>query len=185
VTFDIVGYCFSIPAWFLRLAVVIQVIRPKALQRHMRPPDVVPGLEFGNPRIRNDTVDMGAYEFWPILVVQIDIKPGSYPNAINLGSYGLVPVAILSSSEFDATTVDPDTVELAGAEVAVRGKSNKYMAHAEDVNGDGLVDLLLQVATQNLDPDSFQDGSAVLTGRTYDGVSIEGEDEITIVPLDP
>ena len=56
--------------------------------------------------------------------------------------------------------VDPDTVELAGAGVEVRGKSNKYMAHEEDVDGDELVDLVVQVATENLDPGSFQDGYA-------------------------
>ncbi|MHC4646199.1 MAG: right-handed parallel beta-helix repeat-containing protein [Planctomycetota bacterium] len=117
-----------------------------------------------------------------VLVVDIDIKPGSYPNAINLGSHGLVPVAILSSAEFDATTVDPETVELAGAGVAVRGKSNKYMAQQEDVNGDGLVDLINHVATENLDPNSLQDGYAVLIGTTFGGEEITGTDEITIVP---
>ena len=114
--------------------------------------------------------------------VSIDIKPGSYPNAINLGSHGLIPVAILSDEQFDATTVDPDTVELAGAGVEVRGKGNKYMAHEEDVDGDGLVDLVVQVATENLAPGSFQDGYAILTGETFDGQLIEGMDEITIVP---
>jgi parallel beta-helix repeat protein len=117
-----------------------------------------------------------------VLVVAIDIKPGSYPNAINLGSHGLVPVAILSSAEFDATTVDPETVELAGAGVAVRGKSNKYMAQQEDVNGDGLVDLINHVATENLDPAALQDGYAVLIGTTFGGEEITGTDEITIVP---
>ncbi|MHC4617311.1 MAG: right-handed parallel beta-helix repeat-containing protein [Planctomycetota bacterium] len=117
-----------------------------------------------------------------MLVVDIDIKPGSYPNAINLDSHGLIPVAILSSTEFDATTVDPETVELAGAGVAVRGKSNKYMAQQEDVNGDGLVDLVNHVATENLDPDSLQDGYAVLTATTFGGQEITGKDEITIVP---
>ena len=39
--------------------------------------------------------------------VTIDIKPGSDPNSINLGSAGVIPVAILSSEAFDATTVDP------------------------------------------------------------------------------
>ena len=118
--------------------------------------------------------------------VEIDIKPGDYPNAINLGLHGLVPVAILSDENFDATTVNPDTIELAGSnvEVKVKGKSNKYMAHAEDVNGDGLVDLLVQVATANLDPSSLQDGWAVLTAETFDGRLIEGSDEITIVPLE-
>jgi len=117
-----------------------------------------------------------------VLLVDIDIKPGSYPNAINLDSHGLIPVAILSSEDFDATTVDPETVELAGAGVAVRGKSNKYMAQLEDVNADGLVDLINHVATENLDPNSLQDGYAVLIGVTYDGQEITGKDEITIVP---
>jgi len=140
----------------------------------------------GNPRIVGAAVDMGAYEWQgpKVIAVAIDIKPGSYPNAINLGSYGLIPVAILSDEEFDATTVDPQTVELAGAGVGVRGKGNKYMAHKEDVNADGLIDLVVQVATENLDPDSLQDGFAILSGKTFDGVPIEGKDEITIVPAE-
>ncbi len=113
--------------------------------------------------------------------VTIDIKPGTDPNEINLGSKGVIPVAILSSACFNATTVDPDTVGLAGAEVAVRGKSNRSMAHEKDVNGDGLIDLVVQVETENLDPDSFQAGLAILTGETYGGVAIEGSDYIIIV----
>ena len=118
----------------------------------------------------------------PELTVAIDIRPGSHPNSINLGSNGLIPVAILSSEEFDATTVDPETVELAGSGVAVRGKGNKYVAHEEDVNQDDLLDLVVHVETENLDPDSFQDGYATVTGATYDGKDIEGSDEIVIVP---
>ena len=129
-------------------------------------------------------IDSDNKDNYPLIIVNvaIDIKPGSYPNAINLGSHGLIPVAILSSDQFDATTVDPETVELAGAGVAVRGKSNKYMAHKEDVNADGLVDLVVQVATENLDPESLQDGFAILTGKMFDGLPIEGKDQITIVP---
>ena len=104
--------------------------------------------------------------------VGIDIKPGSDPNSINLGSNGVVPVAILSSAEFDATTVDPGTVELAGAGVAVKGKGDKLHASVEDVNGDGLNDLSLKISTQNFVPESFQNGSAILTGVTFGGDSI-------------
>src|SRR5206468_53129 len=53
--------------------------------------------------------------------VLIDIKPGSYPNSINLGSGGTVPVAIISTPTFDASTVIPTTITLAGATVKFRG----------------------------------------------------------------
>ena len=83
---------------------------------------------------------------------------------------------------FDATTVDPETATLAGSGVAVRGKGSKYLAHIDDVNNDGLLDLVCQVETENLDPGTFQDGFAVFTGSTYDGQGIAGWDEIMIVP---
>jgi hypothetical protein len=118
----------------------------------------------------------------PVLEVGIDIKPGSTPNTINLGSNGVVPVAILSTDSFDATQVDPATVALAGAGVALRGKGTNYLTIEKDVNGDGLIDLEVKVETENLDPGTFQDGSAVLTGSTYGGQAIEGSDTITIVP---
>ena len=114
------------------------------------------------------------------IMVDIDIKPGSDPNPINQGSNGLIPVAIFSSPEFDATTVDPATVELGGAGVAVRGKADKSMAHAEDVNGDGLVDLVVQVETSAAGV--WTTGDVILTGQTFDGQSIEGSDVVVIVP---
>jgi hypothetical protein len=112
--------------------------------------------------------------------VTIDIKPGSDPNPINPGSNGLVPVAIFSSPEFDATQVDPTSVSLAGASVAVRGKG-KSMAHEEDVNGDGLVDLVVQVETQGFD-DLGAGGTVELTGTTFSGEDIVGYDDVIIVP---
>jgi len=114
--------------------------------------------------------------------VNIDIKPGCSPNTINLGSNGVIPVAILSSEDFDATTVDPSTVALAGAGVALRGKGTNYLSTERVVNGDGLIDLEVKVETENLDPGIEQDGFATLTGETFEGVQFEGSDEITIVP---
>ncbi|MBL3619333.1 MAG: hypothetical protein JMN26_16610, partial [gamma proteobacterium endosymbiont of Lamellibrachia anaximandri] len=66
--------------------------------------------------------------------VEIDIKPGSSINSINLSSSGVVPVAILSSAEFDATTVLPESVALASARVKMVGKSGKYLCHQEQVS---------------------------------------------------
>lgn len=118
--------------------------------------------------------------------ITIDIKPGSYPNSINLGSNGVVPVAILSEEGFDATMVPPENVFLAGSGVRVRGKGNKYLASEEDVNGDGRPDLVVKVETENLDPGTFQNGSAILTiHETSDpesAILFQGSDEIRIVP---
>jgi hypothetical protein len=40
----------------------------------------------------------------------VDIKPGSTLNPIDLSNKGLVPVAIVTTESFDATSVDPNTV---------------------------------------------------------------------------
>lgn len=64
----------------------------------------------------------------------------------------------------------------------MRGKGSKSLAHQEYVNEDGLLDLVVQVETENLDPNQFQDGVAILEGRTFDGLPFRGEDEIVIVP---
>jgi len=126
-----------------------------------------------------------------IAPIVIDIKPGSYPNSINLGSNGVIPVAILSTDEpyFDATFISADTVFLAGSGVAVRGKGSKLLAHKEDVNGDDILDLVVQVETHNLDPGTFQNGGAFLqildTSDPENPIVVyEGWDEITIVPLE-
>ena len=115
------------------------------------------------------------------MLIDIDIKPGSNPNPINPGSNGLIPVAIFTTDEFNATTVIPESVELNGATVPMRGKSGKYMAHEEDVNGDGLTDLVVQVETEGLG-EVGDDGIVKLTGETTDGISIEGSDVVVIVP---
>ncbi len=116
-----------------------------------------------------------------VMEVVIDIKPGSDPNSINLGSAGVIPVAILSSWTFDATTVDPETVALAGASVKMVGKSDKFLCSEKDVNGDNLVDLLCKVQTAEFMIETG-DSMAVLEAQTWDGVSIRGEDTIRIVP---
>lgn len=117
----------------------------------------------------------------PIEVV-IDIKPGSDENPINLKSKGVVPVAILSSADFDATLVDPTSITLAGAPVAQRGRNGSLFSY-EDVNGDGLVDVLFQVETQALQLNEGDD-SAALEGALLSGIPIVGSDVVRTVPGD-
>ena len=131
-----------------------------------------------DPSSGTDTWTYGDIEDIP--VVEVDIKPGSYPNSINLDSNGKVPVAIFSSATFDATTVDPLTVTLADASVCVKGKG-KPMSSVEDVNGDGYDDLVVHVDTSGL---QLTDGdtAATLEGYTYSGIYITGTDSVRIVP---
>lgn len=112
--------------------------------------------------------------------VTIDIKPGSYPNSINLSSAGVISAAILSSGTFDATQVNPEACFLAGAAVRIAGKSANYLAHEEDVNEDGLMDIVCQF--ENDLTAITGDSIAVLEGETYDGTPIRGEDDLRIVP---
>lgn len=111
------------------------------------------------------------------LLVEIDIKPFSDPNSINPNLAGTIPVAILSSDSFDALSVDPSTVTLAGAPVALLRNGRPRAATDEDVNSDGLLDLVVHVVAQELVLNE-SDTEATLAGLTFGGTQIEGVDAI-------
>jgi len=119
------------------------------------------------------TVDgvLGEPPMAPCFERPIDIKPGSYPNSINLGSKGVVPVAVLTTEDFDASSVDPSTVEFAGA--------SPLRWTMEDVDGDGDTDLLFHFKTQELALDE-NSTEASLTCYTHDGEFIWGKDTVNI-----
>jgi hypothetical protein len=114
-----------------------------------------------------------------ISIVAIDIEPGSFPNAIDLDSQDVVPVAILSGPTFDATTVDPATVTLVCPAVEMESKS-AGAASVEDVNGDSLPDIVVPVRTEALEL-SATDEDAQLDARTFDGRPIRGTDLVRVV----
>jgi hypothetical protein len=115
----------------------------------------------------------------PIITVAIDIKPGSFPNSINRKSDGKIPVAILSSSTFDAPAqVDPNSLTFGHT-----GNENSLVfcnASPEDVNQDGLLDLVCHFDTQTA---AFQPGDTqgILKGKTTSGTPITGTDSVRIV----
>jgi hypothetical protein len=108
--------------------------------------------------------------------IPIDIKPGSDPAPINVGSKGVVPVAILSSPTFDARTVNLHTVTFGPKHTPALDKQ----ADIQDVNGDGLLDLVVHF-------DNTKTGitkgttQACLTGKLTNGLAVKGCDVIETV----
>ena len=88
----------------------------------------------------------------------------------------MISVAILTTSTFDATTVDPLSVKF-GPNEAIEAHGR---GHIEDVNGDGQFDLVLHFNTQHTGI-QCGDTSAVLTGKTFSGQAIAGFDSIQTV----
>jgi hypothetical protein len=121
------------------------------------------------------------YVSWAVfsLALDIDIKPGSDPNSINLKSKGVIPVAILTTDSFDASQVDWETVSF-GPDGASKSHA---MGHIKDVDEDGDLDLLLHFNTQETGI-TCGDTEATLTGETFSGESITGSDSVVTVNCD-
>jgi len=97
----------------------------------------------------------------PKITVNIDIKPGSWPNPINKDKNGVTSIAICGTEDFDVMTIDPSTVMLCNEtfEVGVsplrwsyEDVATPYLANPDDPeghdeNGDGYVDLVLKYKT--------------------------------------
>jgi len=83
-------------------------------------------------------------------------------------------VAILSTDSFDATTIDASTVTFGPAGAP---KSHDE-AHIEDVNGDGLNDIVLHFKTQQSGIVKG-DTEACITGSLIDETEISGCDSIS------
>jgi hypothetical protein len=105
------------------------------------------------------------------------VKPGSeQPAPINPKSNGKIPVAILTTASFDATTVDPTTVKFG----VLGSEASSTQTSLEDVNGDGRLDMVLHFNTQ-------QTGivcgttTVTLTGKTTSGQLISGTAPIRTV----
>jgi len=114
------------------------------------------------------------------LPVRIDIKPGSDPNSINLGSKGKLPVSVFGGEYegvvLDASAIDWSSVVFGGAPALDIGRSP-----AEDLDDDGYLDQTYHFNTQDTDltGDSTE---ARLTGMTTGNIYFEGYDGVRVVP---
>jgi probable HAF family extracellular repeat protein len=109
-------------------------------------------------------------------LVQIDIKPASDPNFINPRSHGQLPVAILTTDTFDATTVNADNVRFGSSGVQAAALRSTLV----DVNADRRLDLLLHFKTQDTGI-RCGDTAASLTGKTFSEELIAGSDSLETV----
>lgn len=121
---------------------------------------------FDTERIEGQQVSAGIWH----IEVEIDVKPGSDPSSLNLKSGGSIPVAVLSTTEFDAATVDPFSVCF-GSEHDEQARSctldpDGGQPKLEDVTGNGLDDLVLHFLTSETGIE-HGDENACLTGELY------------------
>lgn len=114
--------------------------------------------------------------------VQADIKPGNFPNSINLHSQGTVAFAIAGGPSIDAAMIDPLSVTLAGAPITLR-RNGVPQATLEDLNGDGYLDLVGHVLTQALELTAISTHADV-RGHLVDGTPILGRDTVRVIRED-
>jgi hypothetical protein len=124
-------------------------------------------------------IDFGP-EYRGVITVPIDIRPGDARNAINPLARGVVPVAILGIEGFEPEVVDATTLTFGPALAA---PVHRKGGHFEDVDADGLSDLLSHYAVPETGI-AIGATEACVTGRTRDGVPFRGCDSVTTVRRD-
>ncbi len=132
----------------------------------------------------------------------VDIKPGSWPNPINVKKKGVLPVAVCGTDDFDVTTIDPSTIEIKidllepgvsptnwnYEDVATPWTGEEGGGH--DLQGDGYIDLKLMFSNKEvvdtLDLRNYV-GETIpiyITGNLkeeYGSTPIEGHDYVRIL----
>jgi len=117
-----------------------------------------------------------------VIYVDIDIKPGSYPNSINCDNKKeVITVAVLTTDDFDALTIDHTTVTFEGAsEIHVDKKTGEPRRHEEDVDFDGDLDLVFHFSLGDTTLTCASE-TGTLIGEIYAGIPVEGTDSVRMV----
>jgi len=140
------------------------------------------GMRAGQSYLNIHTMQFTGGEIRGFLVqpVNVSVKgEGSGAAVINPRSRGKIPVTILSTATFNALT-GIDTNSLTFGRTG-NEQSLAFCNGGEDVNGDGLADLVCHFNTQAT---GFQSGDTIayLKGMTLGGTPIVGQDSIRTVP---
>jgi hypothetical protein len=133
--------------------------------------------------------DQDDFEVFVKIPIILDIKPSSWPNPLNVGSNGVLPVAIAGTKDFDVLHVNPKTLKLNGVDF-LRFNYEDVCNYSNPSKGpDGLLDLTMKFDTQTIIASigPVIDGQLViltLTGNLYSeygGTPIEGIDVVVII----
>ncbi len=112
--------------------------------------------------------------------VDVDIKPGSNENPVNIKSNGVLPVVVPGTADFNIAGINQTTIRL-------NETCEPLRCSYEDVNDDGYMDLVLKFETRdvvNCLPESCNDGdivTLVLTGELLNNTSITGSDDVRVL----
>lgn len=114
----------------------------------------------------------------PVIQMNIDIKPGATSVArLNMKSKGNIPVALLSSAQFDALKVDSGTVRF--GPTGTEATALRCGKGGEDVDGDGDLDLVCHFDTQATRfTEHHEEG--MVTG-TIGGTPFEGRGDLKVI----
>lgn len=118
-------------------------------------------------------------------VVTIDIKPGTHLNKINLSARGLLPVAVLSTQDFDASQFTPEMAHLSDAATSAgcEGADAVHWTYV-DVNCDGKLDLLFFFRIRDLPLTRSSTAATLMAHGSYgpDSIHIMGTDSVRVSP---
>jgi hypothetical protein len=127
--------------------------------------------------------------------IDVDIKPESCPNPLQVGAHGVLPVAILGTADFDVMEIDPETVLLAGLPPLRWSREDISTPYAylpfdafdcTEEGPDGYTDLSLkfdhEAVVAALGDVNDRDVLALsLTAKLLDETTVEGVDVILVV----
>lgn len=142
-----------------------------------------------NPYTHEDTDTYGtvtttiSYDYTPVCV---DIQPGVYPNMLKVKSKGPLAVAILGTTEFDVTQVDPDSVTVGGVPPLSWELEDVGTPGSPTEGPDGTVDLTYKFSTPQVvatlgQVHNGQEVALLLTGSlATDGRVFGGRDTVFI-----
>ncbi|GEM_PF-3974335 len=111
-----------------------------------------------------------AHVFAPLTAIQIDVRPGSYPNAVWPGSFRTVVVEVPIQKGFDPAAIDPSTVRFVGIPPA----------QVQPCQGASPVGLCFFFESKELRLKPG-DRRAVLVGKTRDGTAFLGSDSVLVL----